>query len=143
MDRRKPDVTLKGSDVVLANSDGAYLWKRGKRVLYCGSSTAALRRIAGHNLIDKIERVLPNDIFEIWVTKEGENSLALELELIREFAPKYNTVHVPGAPRWIKCPMCRKKFKQHRWWQKYCSAICRQGRRKSVCAVIPEGSTTT
>jgi hypothetical protein len=109
---------------------GVYLWRRGDEVLYVGQTSNFMGRLYSHNRIGRVEKMLPSDVVELIPTENSQDCGDLEQQLIRRHLPKYNisTQMLVRHKREIKCEMCGATFLQNRWWQKYCSIQCGNGR---------------
>ena len=135
-----PDLVVKISDLHI-NGEAVYGWRRGKRYLYIGISQNVFRRINTHNIIGKVESVLPDDTIDLWFVPKGMNAYEYERFLIMKFEPTYNVAEIAygghveynnrdRTKRDVICPMCKKVFRQKRYWQKWCSNDCASGRPK-------------
>jgi excinuclease UvrABC nuclease subunit len=127
MDHREPDVKMSGSDFIKMNSSGVYAWIRGGKALYVGSSVEILARVASHNVIGRADAVMATDHFLFWCARRHEDYLVLEQQIESNLKPVFSTPLQRGELKSFKCLSCKMKFKQKRWWQKYCSTKCRNG----------------
>jgi hypothetical protein len=128
MDYREPNLTISGKDFMEANSLGVYAWFRGGIALYVGYSQCPIGRIGHHNVIGSVDRVLPSDEFRFWAFDDPRKALLFEQQLEAELGPKYSLPLKRGEVRKVPCAVCRTKFVQKRWWQKFCSTKCRTGK---------------
>ena len=106
-----------------------YAWKRRDEWLYVGMSVVGIGRIFTHDVLGKVETMLPEDEIIVWFFDKIINvkDLAVkETELIRKYKPKHNSNGIPVSElkkrkcRAITCPKCQRIFMQNRWWQKHC-----------------------
>jgi excinuclease UvrABC nuclease subunit len=81
--------TLTGEFFLEFKGPHVYVWRRGKEILYIGSSTSPLTRITNnHHRI----RLLPTDTVEFVRCENAKDMLLLESRLIKQHSPRYNGV---------------------------------------------------
>jgi hypothetical protein len=88
-----------------------------------------------HNIIDRVEPFAKEDILELWTFPDNTDYLTMMAEedkLIAKYKPLYSVPVYKYGMNQEKgertCPMCKKKFMQNRYWQKFCSPRCASGR---------------
>ncbi len=77
----------------ILNQPGLYAWFRGKECLYIGRTMNGLRRLLRHEVIDRVDKVRPTDVFKFFPLGPlaYTNELVwLEHYLIHRYQPKYN-----------------------------------------------------
>ena len=110
-----------------------YAWVRDKTWLYVGMTTTGMGRAFRHNIIGRAEDCQINDRIWIWEFSAYGDAAAFERELTLEKLPIYSAAaeqvrrNGDKTCREISCPACKKQFKQKRYWQVYCSQLCRDG----------------
>lgn len=116
------DIT--GKQFLECNVLGVYEWIRGNEWLYVGQSSNCFGRIYSHNIINKIERMQPNDIIRITSFDSISNARVYEENTIKEKQPKYNAwlTNTPVS----ECLGCGKPITPRMSWEKYCSGNCRR-----------------
>lgn len=103
-----------------------YVWHRGNKVLYVGSSKSVLARLNSHEIVGCIEEFQPEDFVEIHRCMTIEDMREVELRLVNAHQPKYN---VNGLRRRSTvCMRCGKT--KARPAGAYCSSKCRSSRSK-------------
>jgi len=68
-----------------------YAWMRGPEFLYIGSSAKGISRFTNHHVIGKVERFQIDDKLEIFFCQSQYDAVALELRMILDKKPKYNS----------------------------------------------------
>lgn len=133
MKNMQPDISFTGSLFLgLREGDCIYIWRRGEVYLYIGASGKLLHRLCYHDKINKCEALLPNDTIEIHLCPKDKNLYILEAELHELYKPKYSKPNrgyfEPESKECkdIECILCKKTFRQIRYWQKVCSKSCRK-----------------
>ena len=124
-------IKFTGEEFSAIHGDGVYTWSRGEEYLYIGCSGNMMLRVGGHNIIDRTEDVMPEDSIVFHPCPDYDTAAILEDQLIQEHQPKYNRRMSRYSLEDRSCPMCQTIFTPVRWWQKFCSASCRQGKRPS------------
>jgi len=71
-----------------------YIWKRSTQYLYVGTSDKFLARLGNHNVINKIEPVLPQDSIQVIGFATHEAAVDYESYLIQKKNPKYNVLGI-------------------------------------------------
>jgi hypothetical protein len=104
-----------------------YGWFRKDKCLYIGSTTSGLKRIFSHNVIGVVEPIQPEDEIKFKIYSLNDEICEIESELILQLRPIYNPTSIDRICREINCRVCKKRFKQSRWWQQCCSQRCRVG----------------
>lgn len=69
-----------------------YIWQRGTEMLYVGQSNHVLRRLGGHHVINKIDRVQPTDCLAVESFDTADEMNRRERDLIYRFKPRYNQI---------------------------------------------------
>lgn len=70
-----------------------YVWKRGGRALYVGTSYRGIARVFGrHHVIGKVDQIRPGDEIELYWFEQDKDADrgGLERKLILELRPLYN-----------------------------------------------------
>ena len=68
-----------------------YAWMRGPEFLYIGSSAKGITRFTNHHVIGKVERFQVDDKIDIYYCQSQYDAVALELRMILDKKPRYNT----------------------------------------------------
>ena len=142
---------ISGKDYIDFSSPCVYEWIRGCETLYIGASSNGLARPLVHNIINKIEPVLPTDIIKITKFDTAKEAFDFEKQAIISKKPKYNITycHTPTSlktivyrkpsvkkinkqnkileytvatlPSFKVCITCKGEFKPRKPWQNYCT----------------------
>lgn len=125
-DTIKPPVTMwSGAELRMLRNAIVCAWSRQGRILYVGSSTNGLGRFSYHNIIGRVEKLLPPDDILIWSFPNIKEAKIFEEQLIIHSNPKYNLLKETKEKNIIICLGCGVVFTQKRFWQKFCSNNCR------------------
>src|SRR3990167_4389974 len=119
-----PDQVLSESAYHQLTGPCVYAWVRDKTVLYVCQSATGLRRLITHNVIDRVESVLPGDQILVWSFAPGKleamqqffgDIYTFEARLQSLVGSKYGN-QLLREPHQVECLYCGKSFMQKRWW---------------------------
>ncbi len=124
-------MVFKGDDVIKMSGRMVYGWFRNGEYLYIGFTGHGFGRISKHNIINRAEPIQGGDEIHVWF---AEDELVLERLLNHRLSPKYSNRYSreDDMKQNRICPVCKSEFKPKRYWQQFCTAICRGGNNPSM-----------
>jgi len=129
----EPNLIISAPDYRRGVKPLVYAWKRADQWLYVGRSHMGQARIYNHNRINKVEPLQNIDEIFVWEFEKASEANFLEAQLISLHQPIYNVGGVRELCRGLEtrpCLMCKNEFQPTRFWQKFCSRDCSNGKTK-------------